>query len=191
MSGVKEDRMLIAQRATRWTGLLALTLAALSVTGSVLAQEKAKGAVITLQKGGEIRIEFFPEDAPKTVENFVKLASQGFYDGQLFHRVEPGFVVQTGDPQSKTLKPGDPKLGTGGPGYTIKAEFNKRPHERGVVAMARTSDPDSAGSQFYMTVAPVNFLDGKYAVFGKVVGGKVAVDSIKVGDRIASIKITK
>ena len=191
MGGVKEDRMLMRHRVMRGVGLLALALAAVSLTGSAVAQEKAKGAVITLQKGGEIRIEFFPEDAPKTVENFVKLASQGFYDGQLFHRVEPGFVVQTGDPQSKTLKPGDPKLGTGGPGYTIKAEFNKRPHERGVIAMARTRDPDSAGSQFYITLAPAKHLDGQYTVFGQVVSGMNAVDSIKVGDRIASIKITR
>jgi cyclophilin family peptidyl-prolyl cis-trans isomerase len=172
--------------------LVALILAVGSlVPGGAAAQEKAAGAVITMQKGGEIRIEFFPADAPKTVENFAKLAGQGFYDGQSFHRVEPGFVVQAGDPQSKTLKPGDPKLGTGGPGYTIKAEFNKRPHERGVLAMARTQDPDSAGSQFYITLAPANFLDGKYTVFGKVVSGMNVVDAIKVGDRIASIKIIK
>jgi peptidyl-prolyl cis-trans isomerase B (cyclophilin B) len=154
-----------------------------------LAQDKAKGAVITLQKGGEIRIEFFPADAPKTVENFVKLAGQGFYDGQFFHRVEPGFVVQAGDPQSKTLAPGDRKVGTGGPGYSIKAEFNKQKHERGVIAMARSSDPDSAGSQFYITLAAAPFLDGKYTVFGKVVSGMNVVDGIKVGDRIASIKL--
>jgi peptidyl-prolyl cis-trans isomerase B (cyclophilin B) len=154
-----------------------------------LAQDKAKGAVITLQKGGEIRIEFFPDDAPKTVENFVKLAGQGFYDGQFFHRVEPGFVVQAGDPQSKTLSPGDRKVGTGGPGYSIKAEFNKQKHERGVIAMARSADPDSAGSQFYITLAAAPFLDGKYTVFGKVVSGMNVVDGIKVGDRIASIKL--
>jgi peptidyl-prolyl cis-trans isomerase B (cyclophilin B) len=171
--------------------LLAVGLAIVSLAGPAVAQEKAKGAVITLQKGGEIQIEFFPDDAPKTVENFVKLAGQGFYDGQMFHRVEPGFVVQTGDPQSKTLKLGDPKLGTGGPGYSIKAEFNKRPHDRGVIAMARSQHPDSAGSQFYITLGPANFLDGQYTVFGKVVSGMNAVDSIKVGDRIASIKIVK
>ena len=181
----------MCHRMMRVALLATIALVAVSLTGPAVAQEKAKGAVITLQKGGEIQIEFFPDDAPKTVENFVKLANQGFYDGQLFHRVEPKFVVQTGDPQSKTLKPGDPKLGTGGPGYTIKAEFNKRPHERGVIAMARTQDPDSAGSQFYITLAPANFLDGKYTVFGKVVSGMDAVDSIKVGDRIASIKIIK
>jgi cyclophilin family peptidyl-prolyl cis-trans isomerase len=181
--------MLMRSRVTRFA--LAVGLAMIGVAAAAAAQEKAKGAVITMQKGGEIRIEFFADDAPKTVENFVKLAGQGFYDGQSFHRVEPGFVVQAGDPQSKTLKPGDPKLGTGGPGYTIKAEFNKRPHERGVIAMARTQDPDSAGSQFYITLAPANFLDGKYTVFGKVVSGMNVVDSIKVGDRIASIRIAQ
>ena len=158
-------------------------------TSLAVAQDRAKGAVITLQKGGEIRIEFFPADAPKTVENFVKLAGQGFYDGQFFHRVEPGFVVQAGDPQSKTLTPGDRKVGTGGPGYSIKAEFNKQKHERGVIAMARSQDPDSAGSQFYITLAAAPFLDGKYTVFGKVVSGMNVVDGIKVGDRIASIKL--
>ena len=119
----------------------------------------------------------------------MKLAGQGFYDGQFFHRVEPGFVVQAGDPQSKTLAPGDRKVGTGGPGYSIKAEFNKQKHERGVIAMARSSDPDSAGSQFYITLAAAPFLDGKYTVFGKVVSGMNVVDGIKVGDRIASIKL--
>ncbi|MGH7335440.1 MAG: peptidylprolyl isomerase [Candidatus Rokuibacteriota bacterium] len=169
---------------------LAMLVVAVSVlVVPALAQDTAKGAVITLQKGGEIRIEFFPTDAPKTVENFVKLAGQGFYDGQFFHRVEPGFVVQAGDPQSKTLSPGDRRLGTGGPGYSIKAEFNKRLHERGVIAMARSSDPDSAGSQFYITLAAAPFLDGKYTVFGKVVSGMNVVDGIKVGDRIASIKL--
>jgi peptidyl-prolyl cis-trans isomerase B (cyclophilin B) len=170
--------------------LLATLLVALAVLATpVLAQDKAKGAVITLQKGGEIRVEFFPDDAPKTVENFVKLAGQGFYDGQFFHRVEPGFVVQAGDPQSKTLPPGDRRVGTGGPGYSIKAEFNKQRHERGAIAMARSQDPDSAGSQFYITLASAPFLDGKYTVFGKVVSGMNAVDGIKVGDRIASIKL--
>jgi len=169
--------------------LVMLALAVGVLAAPALAQDKAKGAVITLQKGGEIRIEFFPADAPKTVENFVKLAGQGFYDGQFFHRVEPGFVVQAGDPQSKTLAPGDRRVGTGGPGYSIKAEFNKQKHERGVIAMARSQDPDSAGSQFYITLAAAPFLDGKYTVFGKVVSGMDVVEGIKVGDRIASIKL--
>ena len=163
---------------TRSVLVLAVALVAVSLADLAGAQEKAKGAVISLQKGGEIRIEFFPDDAPKTVENFVKLASQGFYDGQLFHRVDPKFVVQTGDPQSKTLKPGDPKLGTGGPGYTIKAEFNKRPHERGVVSMARAQDPNSAGSQFFICVKDSTFLDGNYTAFGRVLRGIEVADKI-------------
>ena len=137
-------------------------------------------AVITMEKGGEIRVEFFPEDAPKTVENFVTLAKKGFYDGITFHRVEPGFVVQGGDPK------GD---GTGGPGYTIKDEFNKQKHVRGVMAMARTQAPNSAGSQFYITLAPAHFLDGKYTVFGHVVSGMDVVDKIRVGDKMKSVKI--
>jgi len=137
-------------------------------------------AEITMEKGGIIKIEFFPDDAPKTVENFVTLAKKGFYDGLTFHRVEPNFVVQGGDPK------GD---GTGGPGYKIKAEFNKNQHERGAVAMARSSDPDSAGSQFYITLAPAHFLDGKYTVFGKVVSGMNIVDNVKKGDKMKSVKI--
>ena len=150
---------------------------------------KAKGAIITLEKGGEIAIEFFPADAPKTVENFVKLAGQGFYDGTTFHRVVPGFVAQGGDPLSKTLPAGDRRLGTGGPGYSVKAEFNKQKHDRGVVAMARSQDPDSAGSQFYITLAPAHQLDGNYTVFGKVTSGMNVVDGIRIGDKIKSVKL--
>lgn len=139
-------------------------------------------AVITLEKGGEIRIEFFPADAPKTVENFVTLAKKGFYDGLTFHRVVPGFVVQGGDPKG---------TGAGGPGYTIKAEFNKRKHVRGTVAMARAQDPDSAGSQFYITFGPQPGLDGQYTVFGQVVSGMEYVDKIKVGDKMKSVKIVE
>ncbi|PYM20274.1 MAG: peptidylprolyl isomerase [Candidatus Rokuibacteriota bacterium] len=166
-----------------------VALLACVAVGPVVAQDKAPTAVITLDKGGEITLEFFPADAPKTVENFVKLANKGFYDGTKFHRVESGFVVQGGDPKSKTLKEGDPQLGTGGPGYMVKAEFNKRSHERGVLAMARSNDPDSAGSQFYITLAPAKFLDGKYTVFGRVTSGMDVVDGIKRGDRIKSVKI--
>ncbi len=139
-------------------------------------------AVITMEKGGEITIEFFPEDAPKTVENFVTLAKKGFYNGLTFHRVEPGFVVQGGDPKGN---------GTGGPGYTIKDEFNKQKHVRGALAMARTQAPNSAGSQFYITLAPAHFLDGQYTVFGKVVSGMDVVDRIKVGDKMKSVKIVE
>ena len=139
-------------------------------------------ALITMDKGGEIAIEFFPEDAPKTVENFVTLAKKGFYDGLAFHRVEPGFVVQGGDPKGN---------GTGGPGYTIKAEFNKQKHDRGVLAMARSQSPDSAGSQFYITLGPAHFLDGKYTVFGKVTSGMDVVDKIKIGDKMKTVKIVE
>jgi cyclophilin family peptidyl-prolyl cis-trans isomerase len=148
-------------------------------------------AVISMEKGGEIVIEFYPADAPKTVDNFVKLAKAGFYDGVTFHRVEPGFVAQAGDPQSKTLPKGDRRLGGGGPGYQIKAEFNKQKHERGTVAMARTQDPDSAGSQFYICFKPAPFLDNQYTVFGKVTSGMEVVDAIQVGDRMKSVRIVE
>ena len=137
-------------------------------------------AVITLDKGGEIRFEFFPADAPKTVENFVTLAKKGYYDNLTFHRVVPGFVVQGGCPKGN---------GSGGPGYTIKAEFNKQKHVRGAVAMARSSDPDSAGSQFYFTYGAQPHLDNNYTVFGKVVSGMELVDQIKQGDRMKTVKI--
>ena len=166
-----------------------LGLLATAVTASAQTPGKGKGAVITLEKGGEIAIEFYPADAPKTVENFVKLAGQGFYDGTTFHRVVPGFVAQGGDPLSKTLPPGDRQIGTGGPGYKVKAEFNKQKHDRGAVAMARSQDPDSAGSQFYITLAPAHQLDGSYTVFGRVTSGMNVVDGIKIGDKIKSIKV--
>jgi len=139
-------------------------------------------AVITLEKGGEIRLEFYPEDAPKTVENFVTLAKKGFYNGLNFHRVVPDFVVQGGCPKGN---------GTGGPGYTVKAEFNKHKHLRGTVAMARSQDPDSAGSQFYICYGPTPHLDGQYTVFGQVVSGIEHVDRIKQGDRMTSVAITE
>ncbi|MGH7356825.1 MAG: peptidylprolyl isomerase [Candidatus Rokuibacteriota bacterium] len=139
-------------------------------------------AVITLEAGGEISIEFFPEDAPKTVENFVGLAKKGFYDGLTFHRVVPDFVVQGGCPKGN---------GTGGPGYQIKAEFNKQKHIRGAVAMARSQDPDSAGSQFYICYGPTPHLDGQYTVFGTVVAGMELVDRIKQGDRMTSVRVVE
>lgn len=139
-------------------------------------------ATVALEKGGTIKIEFYPQDAPNTVTNFITLAKKGFYDGLTFHRVEPGFVVQGGDPKGN---------GTGGPGYTVKAEFNKQKHLRGTVAMARAQDPDSAGSQFYICLNPAPFLDGKYTVFGRVVSGMEVVDGIKVGDKMKSVRIAE
>jgi peptidylprolyl isomerase/peptidyl-prolyl cis-trans isomerase B (cyclophilin B) len=146
------------------------------------AKKVKQAAVITLEKGGEIRIELYPEDAPKTVENFVTLAKKEFYNGLTFHRVVPGFVVQGGDPKGN---------GTGGPGYTIKAEFNKRKHVRGTLAMARSQHPDSAGSQFYITYGPTPHLDGNYTVFGQVVSGMEHVDRIAQGDRMKSVRIVE
>jgi peptidyl-prolyl cis-trans isomerase B (cyclophilin B) len=176
--------------------LLTLGCVLVLLAGPTLAQDKppakpgaAPGAVIALEKGGEIRLEFFPQDAPRTVENFLKLAGEGFYDGTTFHRVEPGFVVQGGDPLSKKHPVGHPSIGTGGPGYKVKAEFNTQKHVRGVLAMARSQDPDSAGSQFYITLAPAHFLDGQYTVFGRVVSGMEVVDRIKAGDRMKSVKV--
>ena len=142
----------------------------------------SQSAVITLDNGQKIRIDFFPENAPKTIENFVTLAKKGFYDGLTFHRVVPDFVVQGGCPKGN---------GTGGPGYQIKAEFNKQKHLRGSVAMARSQHPDSAGSQFYITYGPTPHLDGNYTVFGKVVEGMEHVDRIKQGDRMSSVAIVE
>ena len=138
--------------------------------------------VISLEKGGEIRLEFLPEDAPKTVENFVTLAKKGFYNGLNFHRVVPDFVVQGGCPKGN---------GTGGPGYMIKAEFNTQKHLRGTLAMARSQSPDSAGSQFYICYGATPHLDGQYTVFGRVVSGMEHVDRIKQGDKMTSVSITE
>jgi len=172
--------------------LLALAVIVLLVAPA-LAQDKppatAPTVVITLEKGGQIVLELFPADAPKHVENFLKLARAGFYDGQRFHRVEAGFVVQLGDPQSKTLPMDHPAMGTGGPGYSIKAEFNNRKFERGILGMARKNDPDSAGSQFYIMLGPAGHLNGQYTAFGRVTSGIDVVDSIKVGDRVKSVKV--
>ncbi|NWO21488.1 peptidylprolyl isomerase [Oribacterium sp. oral taxon 102] len=134
---------------------------------------------ITMDSGNEIRLELYPEIAPITVANFVKLATDGFYDGLTFHRIIPGFMIQGGDPDGN---------GTGGPGYQIKGEFssngikNDLKHKRGVISMARAMDPDSAGSQFFIMHDDADYLDGQYAAFGKVIDGMEEVD------RIASVE---
>jgi peptidyl-prolyl cis-trans isomerase B (cyclophilin B) len=119
---------------------------------------------------GEMVIEFWPDVAPKTVENFKTLAQKGFYDGTCFHRIIKGFMIQGGDPLTR-----DPSReshwGTGGPGYQIKAEFNDRSHQRGVISMARSANPDSAGSQFFICDGDASFLDRQYTAFGKLVKG--------------------
>jgi len=125
---------------------------------------------------GNIELKFFPDVAPGHVNNFIELAKKGFYDGTTFHRVIPGFMIQGGDPNSKD--PDKSKHGMGSPGYTIKAEFSDKPHKKGIMSMARSSDPDSAGSQFFICVADASFLDGKYTVFGEVVSGMDVADKI-------------
>jgi peptidyl-prolyl cis-trans isomerase B (cyclophilin B) len=125
---------------------------------------------------GEIRISFWPDVAPKTVENFKKLAGKGFYDGTAFHRIIKGFMVQGGCPNTREGEKGMP--GTGGPGYQIKAEFNPKNHVRGVISMARSAHPDSAGSQFFICHGDAKFLDGKYTAFGEVVAGDDVLEKI-------------
>ncbi len=125
---------------------------------------------------GVISFNLLPDLAPETVRNFVSLANKKFYDGTLFHRVIPGFMIQGGDPETKT--PNRRRWGTGGPGYSIKAEFNSRSHQRGIVSMARAQDPDSAGSQFFIVVADSPFLDREYTVFGEVTSGMDVADRI-------------
>jgi peptidyl-prolyl cis-trans isomerase B (cyclophilin B) len=120
---------------------------------------------------GEIVVEFWPEVAPVTVENFKKLARQGFYDGTASHRLMQGFMIQMGDPLTKDPAAAD-RWGTGGPGYTIPAEFSERRHERGVLSMARGSDPNSAGSQFFICFGPAPGLDRQYTTFGKMIRGE-------------------
>jgi peptidyl-prolyl cis-trans isomerase B (cyclophilin B) len=125
---------------------------------------------------GEIVLKFFPEVAPGHVNNFIKLSKEGFYNGTTFHRVVPGFMIQGGDPNSKTSDRSS--HGMGGPGYKVKAEFNSTPHKRGIVSMARANDPDSAGSQFFICVSDANFLDWQYTVFGEVESGMDVADKI-------------
>jgi len=125
---------------------------------------------------GKIVFDLFPDTTPETVRNFIKLANSGFYDGTLFHRVIPGFMIQGGDPNTK--QPNKSTWGTGGPGYSIKAEFNSKSHLRGVVSMARSTDPDSAGSQFFIVTTDSTFLDRQYTAFGQVIEGLEVADKI-------------
>ena len=125
---------------------------------------------------GSIKFSLLPDIAPETVRNFLELAKSGFYNGTLFHRVIPGFMIQGGDPNTKN--PDKSTWGQGGPGYNLKAEFNSRSHLRGIVSMARSTDPDSAGSQFFIVTSDSTFLDKQYTVFGEVVDGMEAADKI-------------
>ncbi len=165
----------------RWRmliGLLACVAFSVASIELVMADPapKAPRAIIKT-KFGDIEVEFYPDVAPRHVENFIKLAKDGFYNGTIFHRVIPGFMIQGGDPNTKdTLK--KETYGQGGPGHNVKAEFNDIPHKRGIVSMARAADPDSAGSQFFIVVEDSRFLDRKYTVFGQVKKGIGVADKI-------------
>jgi peptidyl-prolyl cis-trans isomerase B (cyclophilin B) len=164
-------------------------LAALFLSSTLFATEEEKAESPTMNASnevaviktseGEMVVQFWTDAAPKTIENFKKLAREGFYDGTIFHRIVKGFMIQGGDPNSK-----DPakenSYGEGGPTYKIKAEFNDHSHERGVLSMARSSDPDSAGSQFFICLAPVRRLDHQYTTFGKLIKGADVLE--KIGD---------
>ena len=162
--------------------LLALLLSAAAFAAEEKKEEKTtminsnEVAVIKTSEGDMV-VQFWTDAAPNTIENFKKLAKQGFYNGTIFHRIVKGFMIQGGDPNSK-----DPakenKYGEGGPGYKIKAEFNDHSHERGVISMAREPDPDSAGSQFFICLAPVTRLDHQYTTFGKLIKGDDVLEKI-------------
>ena len=145
----------------------------------------AETAVIET-KFGEIEIEFLSDKAPGHVKNFLDLAKKGFYDGTTFHRVIPGFMIQGGCPNTKDASKGKGAHGTGGPGYNVNAEFNDTSHKRGIVSMARSQDPNSAGSQFFIVVADSTFLDRQYTAFGKVVRGMEVADKIVAAPRDSS-----
>ncbi|BFU92627.1 MAG: putative peptidyl-prolyl cis-trans isomerase [Nitrospira sp.] len=154
-----------------------VSMSAAETTPSPKAETPKGPRAIIKTKFGDIEIKFYSDVAPKHVENFIKLAKSGFYNGTIFHRVIPGFMIQGGDPNTKdTLK--KDIYGQGGPGHTIKAEFSDIPHKRGVVSMARAADPDSAGSQFFIVVEDSRFLDRKYSVFGEVTKGIGVADKI-------------
>jgi len=155
-----------------WAGSPQLRL----VEEKAVTSSKAPHAILKT-KFGEMEIVLFPDLAPKHVESFVKLSKSGFYNGTIFHRVIPGFMIQGGDPNTKDpTKRG--QYGMGGPGYTLPAEFNKIPHERGIVSAARTADPNSAGSQFFIMVDKAPHLDGQYTVFGEVIKGMEVANKI-------------
>jgi len=145
------------------------------------ADKKAPAAVaevaVIKTSAGEMVLEFWPEVAPKTVENFKSLAKKGFYNGTAFHRIIKGFMIQGGDPNTTNLT-AEASYGTGGPGYTIKAEFNDRPHVRGVISMARSANPDSAGSQFFICHGEASSLNNKYTAFGKLIKGDDVLEKI-------------
>jgi len=174
-------------KLTLFCCLLVCSLGLANVRGQDAKKPEEKKPMETNQKevavlktsDGEMVAEFWPEVAPKTVENFKKLARESFYDGTAFHRIIKGFMIQGGDPNTKDLS-NESSYGTGGPGYKIPAEFNDRPHVRGVLSMARSADPNSAGSQFFICLGKASSLDHQYTAFGKLIKGLDVLD--KIGD---------
>ena len=162
--------------------ILVLAFVAFSITNQSFAQSDDKLVILETSQG-QIVIEFFPEDAPKHIENFINLTESEFYDGVLFHRVIPGFMIQGGDPNTKEVD--NSIWGQGGPGYSIDAEFNSIKHDRGIVSMARSQNPNSAGSQFFIVHQASNFLDQQYTVFGRI----VTDESFETLDKIVSLEI--
>ncbi|MGZ8938020.1 MAG: peptidylprolyl isomerase [Limisphaerales bacterium] len=177
------------------TKLFSWLLGIALLTGTALAQEKKEGTAeakkpdtaaattnevaVLKTSAGEMVLEFWPDVAPKHVENFKKLARQGFYDGTAFHRIIKGFMIQGGDANTKDLSKED-SYGMGGPGYNVNAEFNERKHVRGVLSMARSQNPNSAGSQFFIMLGPAPSLDRQYTGFGKLIKGEDVL--AKIGD---------
>jgi peptidyl-prolyl cis-trans isomerase B (cyclophilin B) len=187
---------LVAGMATAWADDTKTTT---STNASMTQPKTAPEVAIINTTEGTMVVQFWTDAAPNTIANFKKLANSGFYDGTCFHRVIKGFMIQGGDPLTKDPAKED-AWGTGGPGYQIKAEFNDHPHVRGVISMARSQDPDSAGSQFFICHGNPSFLDHQYTTFGKLIKGddvleKIATTSTHPQDRpdkrvgIISIKI--
>src|SRR6266540_1353927 len=165
----------------KWSIVLTVLLSSALFAAEEKKEEKttvnANEVAVIKTSEGEMVVQFWTDAAPNTIENFKKLAREGFYDGTIFHRIVKGFMIQGGDPNSK-----DPakenSYGEGGPGYTLKAEFNDHSHDRGVISMARGPDPDSAGSQFFICLAPVRRLDHQYTTFGKLIKGDNVLEKI-------------
>jgi peptidyl-prolyl cis-trans isomerase B (cyclophilin B) len=188
-SSIRGDSVHLRLHRLRFMSLVRMKfsiLVALLLSSIAFAEEEKKPTMNTAKEvaviktsEGEMVAEFWPEVAPNTVENFKKLARSGFYDGTIFHRIVKGFMIQGGDPLTKDPAK-ESRFGTGDPGYKIKAEFNDRSHERGVLSMARSSDPDSAGSQFFICLANVSRLDHQYTTFGKLIKGDDVLT--KIGD---------
>ena len=180
----QESSLLVEQNNTNPLSANSSSLLKNSQTNSTMTNDATRNTTTSRQiatidtSQGPIRMEFFPDAAPKHVNNFISLANKGFYDETLFHRIDKGFVIQAGDNNTKPNGTGRERWGTGSPGYSIEAEFTNIPHKRGIVSMARTTDPNSAGSQFFIVLNDSQFLDNQYTVFGRVTEGMNTVDKI-------------